>query len=229
MNATELRKELRIGARTLEKWLEKGLPFTKGKHGRQFDSEKVKAWLVGQGLVARPQETASTVAAAAKALGISERTFHTWLAAGCPARVSGGYDVAAAREWSRDRYESDPLMAGPSSPQLERYRRIRGDLLQLELDLKRGTTLTLAELEAILNQWWCAHKSACEVIQRNNLAGVEAVAAIREAFLDGRKQLCRRLGAPENFGMETNNPEGTQNENEQETPDLKPDPNPAPK
>ena len=45
----------------------------------------VTAWLVSQGLATKPGEMAPTVAAAATRLGISERGFHNWLAAGCHA------------------------------------------------------------------------------------------------------------------------------------------------
>ena len=133
MNASELIKELHVSRRSLTKWLEKGLPYNKTKRGREFDAQAVSEWLVKAGIATKPNTVAPTAAAAAKELGISERAFHTWLAAGCPARIPEGYDVDLAREWNlARRQQSDPLMGGTVSPMLERYRRERWKLARLE-------------------------------------------------------------------------------------------------
>jgi hypothetical protein len=195
MNATELTTELRISRRTLAKWLKAGLPYTPTPRGRQFDPETVISWLVKQGLVAKPPQIVPTAAAAATELGISERAFHTWLAAGCPARVpSGGYDLDAARRWNLDRRQPDPLLAGAVSPMLERYRAARAGLAELELARAEGDVFSRAEVEAVNGPFADSIRHACERIQRDNLAGVQAVEQIREALDEGLEQLRIRLG-----------------------------------
>jgi len=183
MTAAELVKELHISRRTLAKWLAKGLPHKRTKRGRQYDPDQVMVWLVAQGIVAKPAQVVATIAGAAKELGISERAFHTWLAAGCPARVQGGYDIGVAQQWNTDRRrQPDPLLMGPSSPALEAYRRRRAELARLEVLERKHVLIDRRQIEPTMQRFSQIMRTAVETLQRE--FGTDAAKIIDDALLD---------------------------------------------
>lgn len=53
------------------------------------------------------QPTAKSAAAAARALGVSERTISTWKGEGCPCGPGIGYPIASMRRWRREKDPTD--------------------------------------------------------------------------------------------------------------------------
>jgi len=190
MNATALCKELHVSNRTLCRWLALGLPHKRTKRGRQYDGTQLQQWLIGQGIVAKPARIVRTLAEAAGLLGIHVRTVAGWLSSGCPGRTPEGIDIDQVEAWRNQRYaENDPLLTGPTSPALERYRLARAQREELLLQRELKEVRSLAEIHNIWNAFAGSFLRACTTIQQNNLAGVDAVQLIREAVDQGERDL----------------------------------------
>lgn len=69
-------------------------------------------------------------------------------AAGLPRTATGRHDPARVLEWIRESdRERPPVVAGSdSSPDLERWRRARADLAELDLDARRGSLVDRREV-----------------------------------------------------------------------------------
>jgi hypothetical protein len=74
----------------------------------------------------------------------------------------------------------DPLLSGSDSPNLERYRRIKGDLAELELEERRRTHVDVGLLEAALVRFGMLLRRAGEILQRR--FGVEAAEIFNNAI-----------------------------------------------
>jgi hypothetical protein len=132
---------------------------------------------------------------AAGAVGIHPRTLATWIRQGAPGKTSEGYDLDALATWRNERYaDHDPLLSGPTSPALERYRLARAQREELALARELREVLSIAEIDKVWDTLASSHLRACASIQRMNLAGAEAVQQIREAFEVGRADLAAVLG-----------------------------------
>ncbi len=146
----ELIGRLDIDRFKLNAWIGEGLPTEKTSRGPRFDPEAVKAWLIDRGYAKQvtPPNIVGTKAEVASHFGVSERTVSTWLNDGCPGKPAGPgrrgqYDLTAIAAWRdlRNAQAADELMAGPTSPALERYRDARAELAKLDLLERNGTLL----------------------------------------------------------------------------------------
>jgi hypothetical protein len=142
---------------------------------------------------------AKTAADLADHCEVSRRTIIDWQRLpGFPRKSARGWYLPAVDRWLEARRgPDDPLMAGPTTPGLERYRLARAQREELSLARELRDVFSRAEVEAVMGPLMDAHRHASERIQRDNLAGVEAVQAIREAFEDGQQQLNERFGIAE--------------------------------
>lgn len=83
--------------------------------------------------------------------------------------------------------EVDPLLYGGDSPNLERYRKIKGDLAQIELEERRKTHVDVRVLDGIFVRFGSLLHRAGEVLQRR--FGGDAV-DIFNAALDEAERIC---------------------------------------
>ncbi len=125
---------------------------------------------------------------AAEMCGVSVRQFQRWDA---PRNADGTYSAPALLQWMVERAKAeaagDPLLVGSDSPSLERYRAARADMVELELQTKRGQLL---DLESFYEWWGVAAgllRRRLEMLQR--LYGAEAAALVT----DGLDDLARSL------------------------------------
>lgn len=146
----ELIGRLDINRPKLTAWIREGLPVEQTSRGPRFDPEAVKAWLIDKGHAKQvtPPNLVGTKAEVARHFGVSERTVSTWLNDGCPGEPAGPgrrgqYDLTTIAAWRdlRTAQAGDELMAGPTSPALERYRAARAGLAELDLLERNGTLL----------------------------------------------------------------------------------------
>ncbi len=88
--------------------------------------------------------------AAAWLLGVEPRTVRTWKDA--PRNQDGTYNAHDLVEWyiERDSTDPDPLLAGGSSPALERYRAARASREELELQARAGEVVPVENVQVIL-------------------------------------------------------------------------------
>lgn len=134
-----------------------------------------------------------TVRHLAIALQVGERTCHTWLTEGAPGE-KGRYSVSAFVEWARENKWSaadvDPLLGGPDSPALERFRAARANLAELELQERQRTFIPIDELLPTLLDGAGVIRQAGEALGREY--GAEAQRVINDAvseFVAGLDQL----------------------------------------
>jgi len=194
MNTQQLITALAIDRAKLDGWLAAGLPCRRVGRGRQFDADQVEAWLTASGR-AQARRIVGTIPEAARLLGVNPRTLSGWFAGGAPGRGPGGIDVDEVDAWRTQRYaEADPLLSGPVSPALERYRAARAALAELELQAKLGAMLSIAEVDEGINPFLSAIRFSLERIQRGEMTGPDAVGDVRAAVDDGQKVLQIRFG-----------------------------------
>jgi hypothetical protein len=105
-----------------------------------------------------------------------------------------GFHDFLAKHGRKCMQPDDPLMVGPGSPALERYRDIKAKREDLAHKRDLGQVRSLEEVATIWNQLAAALRQACETIQRQNLAGPEAVQQIRETLTSARQNLVIMLG-----------------------------------
>jgi hypothetical protein len=89
--------------------------------------------------------------------------------------------------------DPDQLLVGPGSPALERYRAVKAKREQFAHERELRQWFSRAEVETVFNPFASNLKRACETIQRNNLAGTEAVEQIRETLEEARVAMMRML------------------------------------
>ena len=143
------------------------------KHWREMSGRQTKVLQDVQGLYGIP------VAAKIIDLPMVVRAFHDFLA-------------KHGSKLIRD--SEDPLMVGPGSPALEKYRAIKAKREQFAHERELGQHRSLDEVATVYNQFSAALKQACETIQRQNLVGGEAVQQLRETLSAFRQSLISMLG-----------------------------------
>lgn len=96
------------------------------------------------------------------------------------------WTVDLLAKWADARYakpagdEQDPLLQGAASPQLERYRQYRADLLLLDLEQRRGNLILREEIHTALLRIMTRLRTSNETIARE--FGNEAAAIQNEAL-----------------------------------------------
>lgn len=120
-------------------------------------------------------------APAAWLLGTTARSLRDL--ADCPRNPDGSYNGAELVKWDRRRVapDTDPMLAGGSSPALEKYREHRAGIAELELNERRGR---LVDIDAF-NEWWESEvaspiRRSIETLQRKH--GPDAAKIIEKAL-----------------------------------------------
>jgi phage terminase Nu1 subunit (DNA packaging protein) len=149
MNRNELRSTLHVSNRQLSEWIAAGLPRTRTRPGGAFDydADAVFSWLIETGR-AQPSPVVNSIEDVARHFQRTTRRIRGWVQEGMPGGLTGPWDLDAIADWRAERREvtgADPLLAGPSSPALERYRSIRADREALELAVRRGQLVPLED------------------------------------------------------------------------------------
>lgn len=117
--------------------------------------------------------------------GITAQTLDRWTRDGCPLRQIGGkktYDLKAVLNWKNNQKtqpkkinigdDDEFLASSESSPQLERGRKVKADLLTLEYKKRVGELIELEKHEEIIRE--CAD-------------------LVRKSFQEMPKRLCSKL------------------------------------
>ena len=102
--------------------------------------------------------------------------------------------------WSRERSqaiqpEADPLLAGASSPALERYREERARQVKRENDEREALLLDAAELAAALSRIARVFRERAEAIERTH--GPEVGGEIREMIDEAEREWEKAPGPTE--------------------------------
>ena len=87
---------------------------------------------------------------------------------------------------------NDPLLSGGDSPELERYRKARADLAEMERDERNGSLIPRQQLEPAFVQYASAIRRAGEGLQRRY--GNEAAAMLNEALDDAERIIRQSFG-----------------------------------
>ncbi len=128
------------------------------------------------------------------------KTFYAWKALGCPGiskeKGKGTYDLQAIDAWHKARtgqIEDDPMLAGSSSPNLERYRGAQADLAELKLQQQRGELLSREAVMKGLAIFASTMRQAFETLQRQ--FGREAVDITSQALGEAEHTFLRGMGS----------------------------------
>jgi hypothetical protein len=164
----------------------------------------------------------ATQSQVAHVLGCDPRTVRGWDALGCPRNEDRSYDVTAVVRW---RLQAEGVRAesgnGGDSDELERWRRIRADLSQIELDRVRGMFIPKAHVKddigrlieifkATLLGWPNVMAATLAALDRPEDVFIELTTACRDLLGDlklGVEEFLRREGTPDN--IEAAEPEST--------------------
>lgn len=149
------------------------------------------AVLIDAGFVAHDLATLADVAAF---FGVTEAKCKGWTKQpGWPCNKpgrgkAGAYNVAAIARWREaTAADLDPLYAGPSSPELERLRRVTREIKELERDERAGRLVERDAMRSLLAMIAKPLRTATEQLQQR--FGADAHRLIAEA-LANFEQLC---------------------------------------
>ena len=82
----------------------------------------------------------------ADALGKTERTIGNWLERGLPRKPNQRYDLPSVIDWLLAENEMATADAGVESPELERGRKARADLLEIQVREKKSELVSLEDV-----------------------------------------------------------------------------------
>ena len=95
-----------------------------------------------------------TRAELAEAVGRDVRTITNWLQAGCPKKPNGRYCLSDVIQWRLDE-QMVSTSPGEKSEALERYRKARAEMVEIELQKLKGD---LVERSNVIDAWGCRYK-----------------------------------------------------------------------
>lgn len=107
-------------------------------------------------------------------------------------RCRGAIDAYAAKKVAQVEKKPDPLLSGTDSPELERYRKFRADLAELELGERNGSLIPKAKLEPTFTQYAAAVRRAGESLQRE--FGNAAIEMLNSALDDAERIVFQAIG-----------------------------------
>jgi phage terminase Nu1 subunit (DNA packaging protein) len=196
MNTQELIEALGNGItkRKLHQWIKQGLPCRqKGTHGpRSFDLASVERWLIDTGKANRTAVVRTQQEVAAH-FGRRIETVGKWFHQGCPG-TPGAYDLDAIASWRVARNETDPLLKGPTSPYLEKYRREKFLLARLDRRERQGQLIARADVHTGLSIFAGLIRRAASTLQ--DKYGQDAYDILCDAMFDAESAIAREFGAP---------------------------------
>lgn len=135
----------------------------------------------------------STQGECARFFKVSTKTIQTWTNEGCPGR-SGNYPLSEMLQWAKYNKwckSADPLLAGGDSDNLERYRGVKADLAELDLEERKGTLIEPDEVRDTYVQSLRFIRDAAEQIDRQY--GNDAFLIIHEAWERAEKYVMDEL------------------------------------
>lgn len=135
----------------------------------------------------------STIAACARFFSVSERTISYWLAEGCPGE-RGRYPLPEMVEWAKANKwfkSSDPMLAGGDSDNLERYRGLKADLAEMDLQERRQQMVNLDAIKPAFIGALGHIKNAGEKLDRQ--FGNEALAILLDAWDQAMEYIAKEL------------------------------------
>ncbi|WP_298860940.1 hypothetical protein [uncultured Gimesia sp.] len=133
----------------------------------------------------------------ADSIGIGERTFAAWLKEGCPGEPKN-YVIRDVVEWAKVNKwfpSSDPMLAGGDSDNLERYRGVKADLAEIDLQERKGVLIDPDKVRDVYVQSLRFIRDAAEQIDRQ--FGNEAFLIISEAWDRAEKYTIEELADDE--------------------------------
>ena len=132
---------------------------------------------------------------------LSNATVGNWIAAGLPRTGNRRLDPAAVIAWlAKERRkplvtDEDALMAGPSTPALERYRTARAKLSELELEVKRQALVPRVQMESAFREAGRRLRAGFEVIEKRH--GRPVGDALRRLLDEVDREVMGALGGGE--------------------------------
>jgi len=203
---------LRLGVTrpTVTGWVRRGLPWHGTERCKQFEPAEVRDWLVREGLADRPTPAEPEIDAQAIArnrhevanhFGVDLRTVATWLTdptfpgrSGKPGRRDGYFPLGdIATWWAAKRGNTPGAVPGGSGPQ-DRIVLFRGDLLELDLQKRRGELVDAGEMHRLLVRHIKQVRSVLDSLPEEFLAALPTKTP-RKLMQRIRKILRRRLDA----------------------------------
>ncbi len=124
----------------------------------------------------------ATQAECAKFFGLSSRTIQIWISEGCPGQ-KGAYPLDAMLQWGKNNKwckSSDPLLAGGDSDNLERYRGVKADLAEIDLQERQGEMVNMTAVRPAFITSLGFMKAAGEQLDRQY--GNDALNILLEAW-----------------------------------------------
>lgn len=113
----------------------------------------------------------------------------------CPRKRTGRYDGRAVVEWVRgtlDKTSPADMLAGPTSPALERYREERAAMAKLDRLERENTLMSRADVYEGMTIAGTRMRRACSVLQKR--FGPDALQIIHDALDDVDRLVEERFG-----------------------------------
>ena len=158
MTSDELRELLGIDRPKLTAWVKLGLPHDRDGRAYVFDEEKVREWLLAEGL-ALEENRVGTIIEVANHFDVSERAVQYWRSKGMPGDL-GRFDLDEIDAWRQERgLVSKQEPSGVRARLLEieaqtkelRYQQMAGEVVELD-PISRVTVRHIHEAKAVLER-----------------------------------------------------------------------------
>jgi phage terminase Nu1 subunit (DNA packaging protein) len=145
--------------------------------------------------------TAKTYQDIADFFGVKIDSVKRWAAAGMPAKRAP-YRLDRIAQWlrkagpwrdplGRNVNDADLMLTGPKTPELERYRRIKADREELELQIRRGEVVDRQAVhDYLVHEVGPRHRKAMEQLRAKY--GSEAVEICKRAFDEAVEKTAER-------------------------------------
>lgn len=145
----------------------------------------------------KPRQFARTQQEIADHFGVHRRTVADWCRLpGFPSRTKRGWNLAKVDQWRADRYgtpdEADPLLSGPDTAALERYRLARAKREEFALERDRGNWVRREDVHAGIAIFATVLRQACDTLHKQ--FGRDAHSILAEAVNDAVRAFNRQLG-----------------------------------
>lgn len=140
-----------------------------------------------------------SLAAVASHFDVSFKTIEQWVAKGCPrvelAHRRYEYDLKAIEDWKKARSgiePEDPLLVGPATPALERYRLARAKQVEFQLEREIGKWVSKELIAQELAVFAAGMRQAFDTLHRQ--FGEEPYAIVSDALDEAEKRLSLAIG-----------------------------------
>ena len=119
---------------------------------------------------------------------VDSKTISVYRKNAMPILRKGRYELDTIAQWIIQKYKEDKgLMEGEDSTALERYRNLRADLSELELEEKKGSLVKREDVDAFAREISLSLSQASKVLSRTDKKAAEALSKEIE-------KIAKRLG-----------------------------------